>query len=74
MGSAGIETLRREFGREVRRQALQRARYRCQECGFSENLELHHIGHRADCSLFNCAVLCADCHHDVHAEQRQQTR
>jgi hypothetical protein len=37
-------------------------------------LELHHIGNCADTSLFNCRVLCAQCHRKLHAERRLGNR
>jgi hypothetical protein len=51
--------VRREFSSAVRNNALLRAKDRCETCGSRQQLELHHVGHRRDASLFNCLVLCA---------------
>jgi hypothetical protein len=58
--------MRREFSSTVRREALHRAKDRCEVCGARANLELHHIGDRTDRSLFNVHVLCAACHRKEH--------
>jgi hypothetical protein len=63
---------RREFADNVRKAALIRATYRCERCGRRGFLELHHCGNRADNSLFNCEVLCLDCHSREH--QRRAAR
>lgn len=63
--------MRREFSPAVRAAALLRAKDRCQQCGTKDSLELHHIGHWADRSLFNCRVLCRHCHRRVHALRRR---
>ena len=57
---------RREFDPAVRAAALRRAVYRCEQCGSKQDLELHHIGHPRDVSLFNAEVVCADCHLAEH--------
>lgn len=67
-------TLRREFSHAVRREALIRASFRCQECGTRERLEYHHVGYRGDRSAFNCAVLCVECHRRADAEKRNWSR
>jgi 5-methylcytosine-specific restriction endonuclease McrA len=61
---------RRDFAPNVRAAALLRAKYRCEQCGARERLELHHRGHPKDTSLFNCIVLCADCHAAEHKRRR----
>jgi hypothetical protein len=38
--------------------------------GRANSLELHHVGHRKDASLFNCLVLCARCYQTEHARRR----
>lgn len=63
----------RQLGRqaygELRKQVLERDSWRCQNCGSSENLQVHHIQSRgrlgAD-TLENLTALCASCHRDVH--------
>jgi 5-methylcytosine-specific restriction endonuclease McrA len=64
--------VRREFRPAVRRAALERAGYRCEQCGARGELELHHIGFRSDHSAFNCRVLCAGCHRRHHWERAQK--
>jgi hypothetical protein len=60
--------VRQEFSSVVRINALLRAKDQCEACGSRQQLELHHVGHRGDASLFNCLVLCARCHQAEHAE------
>jgi hypothetical protein len=54
----------------VRSNALLRAKDRCETCGSRQHLELHHVGHRGDASLFNCLVLCARCHRAEDTRRR----
>lgn len=53
----------------LRRAALARANYRCERCGATTRLELHHV--RAVCDggtdVDGIAVLCHDCHAHRHA-------
>jgi 5-methylcytosine-specific restriction endonuclease McrA len=58
---------RPEFTQAVRDAALRRARYRCESCGRKGDLELHHVGNRADRSGFNAEVLCSACHSARHS-------
>jgi 5-methylcytosine-specific restriction endonuclease McrA len=54
---------------ELHRQVLIRDGWRCQRCGCSENLEVHHIRARSklgDDSLENLITLCTDCHRAAH--------
>ena len=61
---------RAEFSTAVRERALLRAVYRCERCDErAALLELHHRGHRAVRSLFNCEVLCVPCHKAEHARR-----
>jgi 5-methylcytosine-specific restriction endonuclease McrA len=62
---------RAEFTDSVKEQALRRAVYRCERCGVRWSLEFHHRGHPADCSLFNCEVLCVKCHRSEHAKRNR---
>lgn len=56
---------------KVRRQALDAAGYRCQDCGRAGRLECHHVqpvhlgGSLYD--LDNVRPLCRDCHLKIHA-------
>jgi 5-methylcytosine-specific restriction endonuclease McrA len=58
----------REFA-VLRNQVLERDKWRCQFCGSSNNLHVHHQRSRGrggdDCSE-NLITLCADCHWSVH--------
>jgi len=63
---------RREFHPQVRRAALVRAYFRCEQCGSRERLEPHHIGNRQDRSAFNAMVLCVCCHTTLHADRRER--
>jgi 5-methylcytosine-specific restriction endonuclease McrA len=55
--------------RKLRTEVLVRDGWRCQYCGSSEHLEVHHLcsrsrlGHDVDENLI---TLCADCHSDIH--------
>lgn len=75
MASNGyIETThRQEFSRGVRDGALERAGGRCEECGRSHTLEVHH---KVPCwlggggTIDNAQVLCRWCHRRVSAADR----
>jgi hypothetical protein len=58
------------FIRTAKSGATLRAKDRCETCGSRQQLELHHVGHRRDASLFNCLVLCARCHRAERARRR----
>ncbi len=50
-------------------EVLQRDNWRCQACGTTSNLEVHHQQHRSksgDDSERNLITLCAACHKNVH--------
>ena len=63
--------LRLELGAyaELRKQVLERDRWRCQNCGTANNLQVHHMNCRSslghDCSE-NLITLCAHCHERLH--------
>src|SRR5437016_10388159 len=49
----------------LRKQVLSRDNWRCQNCGASENLQVHHIQSRSKLghdSLENLITVCAGCH------------
>ena len=53
----------------LRDQVLKRDVWRCQLCGTSNNLEVHHIKSRCrlgDDTLQNLITLCAKCHATIH--------
>jgi len=55
----------------LREQVLQRDRWRCQECGSSTQLEVHHLIKRSqlgDDTVDNLLTLCAACHRRRHQE------
>lgn len=66
--------MRREFSAAVRRKAFDRAGWRCERCDMRWPLELHHVGHAADRSLFNAQVLCVPCHTKIHAAEKARNR
>ena len=54
---------------DLRKKILARDDWRCQNCGASENLQVHHIQSRSrlgDDSSKNLITLCAGCHELVH--------
>ena len=53
----------------LRQRVLERDGWRCQNCGSSENLHIHHLTKRSqlgDDALDNLITLCANCHHNHH--------
>ncbi len=53
----------------LRNQVLERDKWRCQFCGSSNNLHVHHQrsrGKGGDDHLENLITLCANCHRSVH--------
>jgi 5-methylcytosine-specific restriction endonuclease McrA len=54
---------------KLRAKVLQRDGWRCQTCGSSDDLQVHHIrsrGRLGDDTDENLITLCADCHIDTH--------
>jgi RNA-directed DNA polymerase len=54
---------------KLRRQVLERDGWRCQVCGCSVELQVHHIRWRSRLGgdqLDNLIVLCAQCHREQH--------
>ncbi len=50
-------------------QILERDGWRCQHCGSSQNLQVHHICFRSqlgDDTAENLVTLCAKCHEQIH--------
>ena len=61
--------LDREAYRELCREVLERDGWRCQSCGRTEDLQVHHIKPRSrlgDDSAENLIALCVKCHQDAH--------
>ena len=55
--------------RKLCKQVLQRDRWRCQACGTSTDLQVHHMKLRSrlgDDADHNLITLCAVCHQEVH--------
>jgi 5-methylcytosine-specific restriction endonuclease McrA len=55
--------------RKVRSDVLRRDGWRCQNCGTSQCLQVHHIRSRSalgDDAAENLITLCAACHRQVH--------
>ena len=55
--------------RKLRTEVLHRDGWRCQSCGSSNRLQVHHICSRSrlgDDLGENLITLCADCHGDIH--------
>ncbi len=54
----------------VRRAVIFRDKGRCRACHRREGAEVHHVRFRSvggEHSTANCALLCGECHADVHA-------
>jgi 5-methylcytosine-specific restriction endonuclease McrA len=59
---------RGEYDR-LRTRVLERDRWKCQRCGSSGNLQVHHLRYRGRLgpdALGNLISLCADCHGEEH--------
>jgi 5-methylcytosine-specific restriction endonuclease McrA len=55
---------------KLRKEILERDGWRCQNCGCSKNLDVHHMIRRSalgDDTETNLITLCRQCHHHVHA-------
>jgi 5-methylcytosine-specific restriction endonuclease McrA len=55
--------------RQICAQVLERDGWRCQHCGNSQNLQVHHIRFRSqlgDDTAENLVTLCANCHEQIH--------
>ena len=53
----------------LRREILERDDWRCQECGSSKNLDVHHLLRRSalgDDAETNLIALCRACHQTLH--------
>ncbi len=54
----------------LRQQVLQRDGWRCQNCGRSAQLEVHHLrfrSHSGEDDEGNLITLCAECHQRAHS-------
>ena len=57
---------------ELHQQVLRRDGWRCQQCGRSENLEVHHLQPRSrlgDDASENLITRCSECHRIVHGRR-----
>ncbi len=58
-----------ESYRQLCQQVLERDAWRCQSCGRSTDLQVHHIHRRSrlgDDTESNLITLCARCHQELH--------
>jgi len=63
--------------RKLRIEVLERDGWRCQHCGASDHLQVHHIrsrGRLGDDAGENLITLCADCHRDIHRNRFKPSR
>jgi 5-methylcytosine-specific restriction endonuclease McrA len=61
--------------RKLRIDVLERDGWRCQNCGTSEHLQVHHIRSRSalgDDATENLITLCAACHRQFHLAHTNQ--
>jgi len=70
------EYLMSEKWNEKRKQALERAQYRCQVCNSSRTLHVHH---RTYARIYNediedLTVLCVECHSSYHERKNEQKK
>lgn len=57
---------------DLRERVLRRDAWRCQFCGKSTNLQVHHIRHRSDLgddSEENLVSACTSCHETLHGQR-----
>lgn len=57
--------------KKIRKQALERDSYTCQNCGSDKDLHVHHVTPRWDGGgneLQNLMTLCRNCHEKLHQE------
>jgi len=73
MNSLGARQPRLQLDKDLYRalcqQVLKRDRWRCQQCGSSENLQVHHIRPRSKLGGDedeNLITLCSPCHRQIH--------
>ncbi len=62
-----------ESYRQLREQVLKRDRWRCQHCGRTTELHIHHIrprGRLGDDTEQNLITLCARCHQRFHLHKQ----
>ena len=62
---------------QLRQQVLERDGWRCQYCGHSAGLEVHHIQRRSglgDDAEQNLITLCATCHQIIHLHKNPRPR
>ena len=55
---------------QLKQEILKRDGWRCQNCGASQNLEVHHQqfrSHSGDDAEQNLITLCNDCHEFIHS-------
>jgi hypothetical protein len=62
---------RARFSKVTRYLAMERAHHRCERCGETEHLTLHHIHGRTSSSILNAMVLCVECHFWKHHTRRR---
>lgn len=69
-----LEFLKTPECRATFKRALERAGYRCEECGSGSDLEVHHLTYeRLGCELpEDLRVLCRRCHETAHAPRNRQ--
>jgi 5-methylcytosine-specific restriction endonuclease McrA len=56
----------------LRRQVLNRDGWKCQACGWSNDLHVHHVKARSrlgDDTTDNLITLCASCHESLHGRR-----
>ena len=53
----------------MRRRKLERSRYRCEQCGDTKDLQVHHLNYErfgGDERMTDLQVLCKPCHNRAH--------
>jgi 5-methylcytosine-specific restriction endonuclease McrA len=66
-----------ESYRRLRQEVLERDRWRCQYCGATAELEVHHINFRSHLGHDeeqNLITLCWSCHRKIHESNRRSPK
>lgn len=72
IGKAGRIRLSEEEYAKLRHEVLKRDGWKCQMCGSSKDLQIHHIDPRSRMGSdleSNLISLCADCHRAIHEDR-----
>jgi len=66
-----LSYLKTDAWKEKRKEFLELANYECQECGSTENLQIHHLNYEniGEETEDDVEVLCKECHENKELEK-----